>query len=97
MFDRELTTLDQAIAIRGRPCVAFGLRVSEIKSIALLGEPPTRLRVWPDPIPSRPGGEGHAGVEGLDGIEGEPNRKAKVKSLMAQLAQRCRLIGVVPG
>jgi hypothetical protein len=76
VFDRERTTVDQCLQIRGlvrgegREPVGFQLLVTKIREISCQGLP--ALRVFRDPLPSRePGADGHCGIAGLDRRPGE--------------------------
>jgi hypothetical protein len=89
VFDGGRTTVRQAEMIRGvpLPSLAFGLRVSEVRSVEVPGMR-QKLRVLRDPLDpplaELPGADGHCGLEGLDRLPGE-DRKV-YKELRVRLA-----------
>ena len=93
VWDRAHTTTAQGTAFRaGVEVVVFDLRVDDVCRLgASLGEP--RLRVVHDeldePERSRPGADGHSGIEGLDQAPGEP--KLAWKERLRKLALLARL------
>ena len=79
VFDAAQTTVAQAEAIRGVPeeSLAFGLRVPEVRSLAVPGmRQPLRILRDPlePPLSAMPGAEGHCGIEGLERLPGEDRK-----------------------
>lgn len=81
VFDGQRTQVPQARAIHGvdRESIAFGLKVSGIRSVSVPGLRP--LRVVRDPLEPPlcflPGADGHCGIEGLARTPGEDKRLYK--------------------
>ena len=97
VFDLARTTPDQARALRtsSDPTLAFSLLVEGINSIRTQGS--TRsLRVIRDPLPvalgSRPGADGHCGLQGLHRQGRSKKEKLIVKDLRARLCDLAELI-----
>lgn len=105
VFDIGKTTLPEARAIRAamarragrvpKQMTGFGLKVSDVISIAVPGEQP-RLRVIEDPLPAEwgSGAAGHAGIQGLQPRPSQANEKNKLKEIRRRLVDACfRLLG----
>jgi hypothetical protein len=70
VWDLYRTSPSQArapLAAGGAAYVAFGLDVSDIRSVKAVDTPDVSLRVFRDPLPPPPfpGSDGHCGIDGL--------------------------------
>lgn len=77
VWDQALTSLAQIHAMRGlAEAYTYRLAVDDVTQLAQ-SLPHARLRVvyevLDEPLRSRPGAEGHGGIEGLDRLPGEAN------------------------
>jgi hypothetical protein len=98
VFDAERTTVEQAQAIWGmeKESAAFGLQVREIRAVHVAGLAPLRVVRDPlaPPLGTKPGADGHCGIEGLARSPGEA--KVLYRELRVRLADLSfRFVGSV--
>ena len=92
VWDESLTTIEQARSFRGGPTIVMRVDVRDVLDIA--DSTDRMMRVVYDhltpPDDSRPGAEGHAGIEGLERAPEEPRQAWRAR--LNRLAERAQLV-----
>lgn len=99
VWDWERTTLDQALAFRGKAdCIPLALRCADVHGLAARTGVPTPV-VY-DPMPgnraSLPGASGHAGIENLDRKSQSGETRPQWQHRLQLLADLLRPVSLEP-
>ncbi|MBX3183733.1 MAG: hypothetical protein KIT72_06385 [Polyangiaceae bacterium] len=96
VWDEALTSIDQAVELRGAPAMVLRFAVQDAICAGSAG-PPIRVVYEPldPPGRDRPGADGHAGVEGLDQPEGAGQQAKSARRRRRQaIADACVVVGL---